>query len=709
MYLAHISKDKARKQSVCEHLNGTAILCGEFSSSFDCREWGYGGGLVHDIGKYSKGFQKRLLNCGIKVDHATAGAKELYSNGNILAAYCVAGHHSGLPDGGTKGDASSSFYGRMAKNIEDYEDFHKEIEIPAFHDIPLKPIGNGGYSVSFFIRMLFSCLVDADYLDTEEFMSDGGIVRGKYDSMEVLLQKLLDYVKPWLENDDSNTVNGRRTKILRTCMEKGDGAQGLYRLTVPTGGGKTISSLAFALKHAVRNHMDRIIYVIPYTSIIEQNSLIFKKILGVFNVLEDHSNVVYEDGEELELKQLAAENWDLPVVVTTNVQFFESLYHNKTSKCRKLHNISRSVIIFDEAQMLPVNYLKPCIQAINELVWNYHCTAVICTATQPAFQNFFISKLKAVEICPDVKEQYQFFKRTEVIFKGEYTEESLIKEFEHQHQALCILNNRKRVQIIFENLSGEGIFHLSTFMYPKHRSRILDTIRRRLKKGEKCLVIATSLVEAGVDFDFNTVYRELAGLDSVIQAAGRCNREGKKNKNACQTIVFTIEDDSMGVPAELKLPIEMAKKIVRKYEDISSLDAIKEYFELLYHYKGSGLDVKDIVKQFEDGMKSYSFPFKSVAEQFKLIESNTVTILIDKEEQAKEIVKRIQRGEQSRELMREAGQYCINIYKNDFENLNGAGLLKNLDTNYYLLRNEADYTEESGLKMEVSRGDAVMF
>lgn len=708
MYLAHVSEDKQRKQSVYEHLVGTANLCGEFAERFGCREWGFGIGYMHDIGKYTSGFQRRLLEGGSKVDHATAGAKELFSK-YIMAAYCVAGHHAGLPDGGTKGDAGATLYGRIGKEVEDYNAYHNEIKMPEFPDVPLKPLGKGGFSVSFFIRMLFSCLVDADYLDTEDFMSDGKITRGKSDSMETLLHRIEAYVEPWLGNDNYNTVNGRRTRILRACLEKGKGDMGLYRLTVPTGGGKTISSLAFALRHAVRHHLNRIIYVIPYTSIIEQNARIFKDILGVFNVLEDHSNVVYENGEELELKQLAAENWDMPVVVTTNVQFFESLFHNKTSKCRKLHNIAGSVIIFDEAQMLPVNYLKPCIQAISELIWNYHCTAVICTATQPTFQKFFTGGLRAEEICPDIKDQYQFFKRTKVSFEGEYTEESLIEELGKHNQALCILNSRKRVQRVYESLKGEGVYHLSTFMYPKHRRRILDTIRKRLKEGKKCLLIATSLVEAGVDFDFCTVFRELAGLDSIIQAAGRCNREGRKKKEECRTIVFTLQEDGTRIPSDLKLPMEVARQIVRKYEDISSLEAIQEYFERLYNFRGEGLDAKEVVKQFEDGTRSFSFPFKTVAQQFQLIESHTVTVLIDKEEDAKEIVQRLRWGEYTRELIRRAGQYCINIYKNDFENLNGAGLLEALDTNYYLLRNTDDYTEECGLKIQASRGDALMF
>ena len=507
------------------HLTETAESAGGFAAAFDCGGWGYGCGLLHDVGKYSQKFQERLHG-GPITDHATAGAKELYALNNMIGVYCISGHHSGLLDGGNIADVGgdATLYGRMQKEVEDYQAYQTEIQLPEFPPIPLKPLGKGGFSYSFFIRMLFSCLVDADYLNTESFMTNGTVQRGAFDSIEVLFERLEQHVEPWLNNVDNTTVNGRRTAILKACLKRGLDPMGLFQLTVPTGGGKTVSSLAFALQHARKYNLDRVIYVIPYTSIIEQNAQVFKDILGAGNVLEDHCHVVYENPDELNVIQLASENWDCPIVVTTNVQFFESLFANKTSKCRKLHNIANSVIIFDEAQMLPVNYLKPCIQAISELVCNYHCTAVLCTATQPSLKQFFPRQFKISEICPDVIDQYEFFKRTILKNAGEMTEEALVSRLKKQPQSLYILNSRKRVQRIYNSLQGEdGTFHLSTFMYPKHRKRLLRTIRERLKAGEPCRLIATSLVEAGVDFDFPAVYRELAGIDSMIQAAGRCN------------------------------------------------------------------------------------------------------------------------------------------------------------------------------------------
>ena len=316
-----------------------------------------------------------------------------------------------MPDLGREG-LPSSLLGRLKKRLCDYSAYEKEIEIPQITTPPIamNPEKDPNFALSVFIRMLYSCLVDADFLDTERFMSNGTVQRDSGECMEVLLDKLKDWISKWLVNRDDITVNGRRSEILRNCLEQGKAPKGLFQLTVPTGGGKTVASLAFALQHAVEHHMDRVIYVIPYTSIIEQNAQVFREILGNENVLENHSNVDYEISEDFKPMQLAAENWDKPVVVTTNVQFFESLYANKSSKCRKLHNIVNSVIIFDEAQMLPPNYLKPCMAMIEELLQQYGTSVVLCTATQPALQQFLPEKYVARELCHGERNNFDFLK-----------------------------------------------------------------------------------------------------------------------------------------------------------------------------------------------------------------------------------------------------------------------------------------------------------
>lgn len=543
-YIAH--KDEEREQSIKEHLEGTAERAGEFAEKFGKKEWGYCCGMLHDIGKYSEEFQRKIQeDTNDRVDHATAGAQVCKERGGYysILSYCIAGHHAGLPDYGNTA-MSSSLCGRWKKRICDYHAYKDEIKIPKLDTDPIvfSKDRNMDFALGTFIRMLYSCLVDADFLDTESFMKNGDTGRNSGESMETLQNRLEKHISEWLKNTDTDTINGRRTEILKNCIKEGKQKEGIFRLTVPTGGGKTLASLAFALEHAVKNHKDRIIYVIPYTSIIEQNAQVFREILGEDNVLENHCNVDYESSEEFKPMQLASENWDKPVVVTTNVQFFESLFANKSSKCRKLHNIANSVVILDEAQMLPMDYLKPCTAMLQELVDGYRTSIVLCTATQPTLDAFFRENALIKELCPRMEEQFQFFQRVNYQNLGKIRWDDLLEKLKRENNALCIVNTKKAAQMIYKEIDGEGIYHLSTSMYPKHRKRVLKEIRERLKNNEKCIVISTSLVEAGVDLDFVRVYRQIAGLDSMIQAAGRCNREGKRKLSESMVYIFDLEE-----------------------------------------------------------------------------------------------------------------------------------------------------------------------
>lgn len=716
-YVAHISEDGLREQSVKEHLEGVAKLAGEFASEFCYGDWGYCCGMLHDIGKYSERFQNRIRGNEAKVDHATAGAQLCQELGKekggfyTALAYCIAGHHAGLSDTGTSVDTGvrGTFMGRMKKKVEPYQAYKEEITIPLLKTPFFRTADrkDPSFAMSFLIRMLYSCLVDADYLDTEGFMRDGETERTAGEEIPVLLEKLNRYISGWLVNEDRDTINGRRTEILKSCIKKGSEKKGLFRLTVPTGGGKTAASLAFALNHAAVHGMKRIIYVIPYTSIIEQNAKVFCDILGENNVLEHHSNIDYGSSEELKPKQLAAENWDLPIVVTTNVQFFESLFSNKSSKCRKLHNIANSIIIFDEAQMLPNDYLKPCIAAMEELIRHYQSSIVLCTATQPSLRAFFSPDMDCLELCPRMEEQFRFFKRSTLKDLGRISEEELLERLKVENQALCILNTKKGVRKVYEELKGEGVYHLSTFMYPKHRKARLAAIRERLKSGTKCTVIATSLVEAGVDLDFQTVYRQLAGVDSMIQAAGRCNREGKRDLSDSFTYIFQMED-AQRIPGQ-EQQIDTAKQIIRKYEDLSSLDAIEAYFAGLYRFKGEALDRKNILGEFQKGR----FAFAKVGQEFKLIEQAAKTILIPRDARAVEIAEELKYKGAAKDLMREASQYCVNVYDNLFQKLYSAGMVtevsEELKEEFFVLRSCEDYSEETGLRIDVELGSDLWF
>ncbi len=472
-YFAHKSED-GRLQTLQEHLNETAMLCAMFAKQFGAKEHGYLAGVAHDIGKYSDAFQKRL-NGGPKVDHASAGAYECLKIHALPEAICVAGHHGGLSDfGNMKTDRAgdATVCGRLKKAQKD--------RIPPYlqnwgGDLP-KPAGqlrslSENLSFATWTRMLYSCLVDADYLDTERFMQPGKSARGQYETMDVLFGKLERHIEKW--SHPTGNINQNRWRILQDCLNAGIREKGVYTLSVPTGGGKTVSSMAFALRHAVQHGMQHIIYVIPYTSIIEQNAAVFREIFGEQNVLEHHSGKLYDLSEDADEKEhmlaLATENWDMPVIVTTAVQFFESFYSNRPSKCRKLHNIANSVLIFDEAQLLPACHLAPCVSAIAELVTHFESTAVLCTATQPVLDDLFLQfgwKKPIPQICTNTKMLYDKFARVSFFKAGRLSCTEVADRLEKLKQVLCIVNSRKAAQEIYELLPKEGSFHLSTLMYP---------------------------------------------------------------------------------------------------------------------------------------------------------------------------------------------------------------------------------------------------
>lgn len=705
-YLAHIAQD-GRQQTVSEHLNGTAELCADFAAAFGAEDQGRLAGLAHDLGKYSAAFQRRL-NGGPKVDHATAGAAECCKLNQGSAAFAVAGHHGGLPDGGGQGDGPDepTFCRRMKKaafgKLEPYEVWREEIKLPPAP----QPAFSGWPEEMFFTRMLYSCLVDADFLDTETFMAGKEQARGGGDPTEVLEGKLQSYVSDWFPPETE--LNRERCAILERCMEQGESQPpGLFTLTIPTGGGKTVASLAFALRHARAYGLRRIIYVIPYTSIIEQNAQVFRDILGEGNVLEHHSGVLYdiEDEARPENARLAraAENWDMPVVVTTAVQFFESLFANRSSQCRKLHNLAKSAIIFDEAQMLPVPYLRPCVFAIAQLVKRYSVTAVLCTATQPALDGIFQELLPdkpAIELCPPEVFSQEIFRRVTFQREGRLSWETVAERINGQKQALCIVNSRKSAQKIYSLLDPEGAFHLSTLMYPAHRKAVLIEIRTRLEDGLPCRVVSTSLIEAGVDVDFPAVFREEAGLDSILQAAGRCNREGKRSVGESIVTIFQGETPP---PSLFEIPVAAGRQVLNRYDQPNSPEAIHCYFQELLDLKGpEALDQKNILKLME---RDY-MPFQKIAERFHLIDSETKTVYIPMGE-GEELVQRLRSGERSRALFRALGQYGVSIYPQHFDALDQAGDLEALEDGSAILTNLALYDSAMGLSLTADSGKAL--
>jgi CRISPR-associated endonuclease/helicase Cas3 len=703
-YIAHTRDSDDDTHGVREHLLDTARLAREFANAFACGDFAYVTALCHDLGKYSERFQAKLNNQKISVDHSTAGAQFLYgNNGNsmaMLAAYCIAGHHGGLPNGGHQDDNSDekTLYGRLKKRVEDYSAHENDdLDIPALKPPPLQI--RDGFAASFFVRFIFSCLVDADWLDTEAFMDarrSAGRRADDIESIPDLYDKLCAYVLENLNNNNAGAnfganslINRKRTELREDCLNAAERERGLFTLTAPTGSGKTIASLSFALKHAAKRGHQRIIYVVPYNTIIEQNANVFEGILGRENVLQHHSGINYESSEDsaesesreesLESKYrklLATENWDAPLIVTSNVQFFESLFASNTSACRKLHNIASSVIIFDEAQMLPLPYLLPCTRAVRELVSNYRCSAVLATATQSSLDEYF-KPLGIVEIAKNPSETYEMFRRVTFIpVGGILTEDALAERLMGHRQALCVVNARKLAQTIAEKLdaacSDGGVFHLSTTMYPAHRRRVLKDIRERLADGRPCRVVSTSMIEAGVDVDFPVLYREAAGLDSVIQASGRCNREGKRARGDSFVYIFETEKKPKGDMSRNVSAFSYAADNYAKdnFDDIATLDAIRCYFEQLrYIIQKDGLDTKSVVGKFNHGARACSFPFREVSSEFNIIESGTRDILIPIEEAAADIADRLRQGERSRELFRSMQQYSVPLYESDARDL----------------------------------------
>ncbi len=703
--LAHISSDGKRVQSVLNHIYNTAELCAQFARSFHMDEQAHLIGLAHDAGKCSNAFQKRLRG-GQVVDHTTAGAFECAKQNAFWAACCVAGHHGGLPDfGNIQNDAADdpTLFGRLRKAIEQ--------KIPAY-DMPIPlpettaPEGYGKSLLtdSFIIRMLFSCLVDADFLDTEDFMSEGTVRRDAGEPIDSLQDMLARYIEPWWL--PSNELNRKRCEILRACINGGKKEKGLFTLTVPTGGGKTIASMAFALNHAVQHGMERVIYVIPYTSIIEQTAAVFRSIFGERNVVEHHSNALFEVSEngssEQYLRIKATENWDAPIIVTTAVQFFESLYANRPSKCRKLHNMANSVIIFDEAQMLPSSQLRPCIAAIGALMRDFGSTAVLCTATQPSLNDLFAQYAPGFmpkELCPDTAAQHAAFHRVSFENTGQISTDALATKLTALPQVLCIVNSRKAAQEVFGMLPSEGSYHLSTLMYPAHRRSVLSEIRNRLNAGLPCRVVSTSLIEAGVDVDFPRVYREMAGLDSILQAAGRCNRESKRTPE--ESIVTIFEGVSL-TPQLLQVNIGAAREALRDSADPAAPETMKRYFDA-YRSLAGNLDKAGIITALEHGIQGRTLPFRTVAERFHLIDDAAKTVYIPLGE-GESLIQRLQTGERSRGLFRKLGQYSVNIYDRHFQTLMNQGAVKLIDEDSAVLMDPGLYTSEIGLTLDNDEG-----
>lgn len=719
-YLAHQTEDKARKQPLCVHLKNTAALCEGFSTD-SLKSLAYICGLAHDIGKYSADFQKRINGANIRVQHSTGGANaalEENGKGNAaawVAAFCIVGHHTGLPDGGadvdTKEDAT--LLGRLKNKSEDL-DYKKDVslkgimtneEFQALAALSCKAPEDYIEFFAFVTRYIYSCLVDSDFIDTENFF-EGEKRESLKNDFEKCRSLLLKYMAK-LPQD--SPIRLARTGLLNEAVENIKNDAEIYLLNMPTGSGKTLCSVRLALERIellknTSKRKKRIIYVIPYTSIIEQTVDTFEGIFKGEKILQHHSNYYYElkassddeDGMAEKIK-LASENWDAEFIITTDVQFFESLYHYKSARMRKIHNMADSIIVFDEIHTMPKDYLAPCIRGVGYITRYLNSEAVFMTATMPNFKSIFEEYIPFCRVKELVDDRYNaVFKKCGYKYRGELSNEALIKEIGDFKSILIVVNRRQKARELYEELNAAypdtSVYHLSTYMTGYDRSNTIGRIRQRLSLNEKVIIVSTSLIEAGVDIDCQMAYRELSGLDSILQTGGRCNREGRGKDSFVS--VFCFENEKMN--NEIKIKANITKALFDKYEDISSPDCIAEYYNNYY------TQVDEMRKQSIIGLGNIShfkyIPFRTYAEGFKFINSNTVSVIVERDKYSAEKIKELKNG--SRAAAKPLRKYSATVYVYEFERLLKAGVVEDYKTGVYVLTNADYYNEETGLVFE---------
>lgn len=729
-FYAHTREDGER-QTVKAHLIGVSKLAEGFSVDF-LKPLAKKASYDHDTGKYALKYQWRLDDDNIKFSHAACGALEYkkFADKNDcfapLMEYCIAGHHTGLMDGGTGADNSDSptLSGTLKRGNEytgdsDYSAYATEIEFATLTQEEITPPYNELCSAkdptelieryAFFTKFVFSCLTDADFLDTEIFCNKN-VERGMSGDFEKALDKLNRELS---DMPSDNPLRQARSRIQQQAFDNSVNKSHISILDMPTGSGKTLCSLKLALESGKK----RIIYVIPYTSIIEQTANKFEKMFGdVLPVLQHHSNYSYDGNTEEEKKTVeklkrTCENWDAPLIITTSVQFFQSIYHYKGSALRKLHNLRDSVIVFDEIHLIPTELLRPCLKAVGYITKYLNSEALFLSATMPDYSKLFDKFLPDVNYNKLVTDRtnFKYFKKCEYKDMGRTTLETIAENASRCKNALIVVNTKKTAAELYYLVQGEK-YHLSANMTPAHRSRVIEVVRKKLENGEHITVVSTSLVEAGVDLDFNTVFRQLSGLDSILQAGGRCNREGKDDKG--YVYVFDI-DETYRKGSDLAMRINKTKGLLEKYQDITSYDCIKEYYDGIFDFNQSRIAENSIAKYNEQSnsfdrqglMSPYSIPFRSYAMQFEYISADTISIVIDdpNDQTCHELVETLRNGDMS--VRRALQKYSVSVYMNVFKDLYSQGVLNDHGTGIFILENQSYYNNETGLTTEAAMQD----
>ena len=723
-YIAHINEYTDAIQTVQQHSFQTAVLCREYAiPAF--KDFLYVVGLLHDIGKYMDEFQKRIRGEQIRVEHSTCGALaagSLFPNVmGLMMQFCIAGHHSGLPDAGFPNDTQElgTLYGRLKREFSDYSEYKRELEIPSVDFGAWAEFVAGDCrkdqelqidKFAFLTRYAFSCLVDADSTDTADFCREEERPR----ALRSDFQACLDRVNARLSAFVCRTnLQKARSALQAQAFRNADRDAEIYLLNMPTGSGKTLASVKIALERALAEKKKRIIYVIPYNSIIDQTVDVFEGLFGgELEILRHQSTFSYEDAEDQDedyrkAATLAAENWDAPFIVTTAVQFFESVYANKRGKLRKLHNMADSILVFDEAHLMPQSYLQPCLQSIAFITRYLNSEAIFLTATMPDFENlihkYALPDSKIFNLIQDTS-LFGEFQKCRYEYIGEVEADALLEKSSQSPSSLVIVNSKKAARQLFRECSTGKKYHLSTYMTPYDRKRILQEIREELNRLEKdyptyeavpkerrITIIATSLIEAGVDLDVYTVFRERSGLDSILQAGGRCNREGRRA--IADVFVFDFADYTRRAPIEEKG--NLAKELLGKYEDISKPLCIAEYYDTLYFMKQEEIQKNAMHKMCS---KIRRLPFKEYAEKFELIYSKTVSVVVVRDEKSRELAEHLRYTKSVNTRMLQ--NYVCTVYQKELENLIKQHVVEDYGTGVYCLTNLDYYDEQIGILFE---------
>ncbi|MBN2826661.1 MAG: CRISPR-associated helicase Cas3' [Tissierellales bacterium] len=742
-FIAHVTRNKSdewcKPQSLKNHLEGTAKLTQKFADSFDCGQWGYMLGRFHDVGKARVEWQNYLkeksgypnledtATLNLKtIPHAIYSAKlfqrYLDQYTRDIPSYITAGHHAGLHDFNAVNEGQGSLYHQMRTCLGDetLEKYFGVLLKPFIEKLEDEKIYLKDNGLALWIRMLFSCLVDADWLDTERYMAErigGELLPNKFSKVDLLYSKYEAFISDMEAKALNTRINTKRREIRVRCEAAAGKPQGIFNLCVPTGGGKTISSFGFALKHCVKHKLDRVIYVSPFISITEQTADSFGKIIGRDQVVEHHSNVKDEDLSE-KLKR-AQENWDAPVITTSSVQFFESLFAARPGRCRKLHNIARSVVIIDEAQMIPIEYMSPILEVLASLVNNYHVSVVISTATQPAFKKLaekssrldvFEKALDMMGTQEELSELFRQFERTEFHFPQRddpMTFDALAEELMTYNQVLCIVNDRKSCKALHETMPL-GTYHLSGLMCGQHRSEKIIEIKNALKKNQTVRVISTSLVEAGVDLDFPAVYRAYAGLDSIVQAGGRCNREGYLEKGD----VYVFHQEKKPPKGLLRKAYDVTLAL-QKMDMLGRVDekSFEPYYQELYK-RAISLDAKGILDDLNPQLRSkqhLDIAFRKASQKFKMVEDNQQRTIFVRYRNSKELFDKLKILGPTRELLRNLQRYSVNVYEEDFNMLYESGALECFYEDIWTLREGEFYSDVLGVRVEDFSRDPDLF